>query len=168
MKGRNMKINSINTYNQSMKAKSNPNFGMAKWASAKNMQDFFEASIKDGNSINKIYTFLDLVNKDTAKNTIMNPRGMDNSRILLSMSNFSRTVLIGSVFEFYDACKFSQKVRNAENTLLEAVLIDEARKGKLTEAVEILRKELPELTEKIDSFAKNDTLQDINKYGKEL
>ena len=163
-----MKLNSINTYNQSMKAKSNPNFGMAKWASAENMQDFFEASIKEGGSINEIFTFLDLVNKNTAKNTIINLRGTNKSIILLSIPNFSRTAPIGCVVGFSDSCKLSQKVRNAEDTLLETVLIDEARKGKLTEAVEILRKELPELTEKIDSFAKNDTLQDINKYGKEL
>ena len=42
-----MKLNSINTYNQSMKAKSNLNFGMARWLCPTSMKAVAESVSQD-------------------------------------------------------------------------------------------------------------------------
>ena len=60
-----MKLNSINTYNQSMKAKSNPNFGMAKWASQKAMVKFFNAATNADYTLEKAYRYIETIKNNT-------------------------------------------------------------------------------------------------------
>ena len=61
---------------------------------------------------------------------------------------------------------FPSKVTDRQRYLLEEVMIEQARRGNLDTAVETLKKELPELTEQIDSFTKNDILQETIENAK--
>ena len=79
-----MELNSINTYNQSMKAKSNPNFGMAKWASQKAMVKFFNAATNADYTLEKAYRYIETIKNNTAKNVLMDVDGKD---IILRLPN---------------------------------------------------------------------------------
>ena len=61
-----MKLNSINTYNQSMKAKSNPNFGMAKWVGPNTMK--YVSQIVENDDAIKIFSD---VKKAGCKNSLI-------------------------------------------------------------------------------------------------
>ena len=142
---------------------SQSNFGMAKWASQKAMVKFFNAATKADYTLGKAHRYIETIKNNTAKNVLMDVDGKD---IILRLPNSSICKYV--YFECPPSPDFPSKVTDRQSNLLAAVMIEQARRGNLDTAVETLKKELPELTEKIDSFAKNDILQDINKYGKEL
>ena len=167
-----MKINSINTYNQSIKAKPNPNFGMAKFMHPVVMK----AVSKSVNSDDAIKIFSD-VKKSGCKNSLIGIRNTyypdlenygkyDLERgLYLSFPRQKEFIYYGD-FQAQTVKEMQQYLPKYEKILAEKILYNAAIEGKLDKVKSEMLEDLPEITDVITKYSNIPEIQELNENGK--
>lgn len=167
-----MKLNSINTYNQSMKAKYNPNFGMAKFIHPKAMKAVSE-SVNQADAI-RIFSN---VKKSGCKNSLIGIRetyypDLENygefevdRGLYLSFPRQKETIYCG---DFYSEAveKMQEYLPQREKMLAEKILYKAAQEGKLDKVKGEMLEDLPEITDVITKYSNIPEIQELNENGR--
>ena len=162
-----MKLNSINTYNQSMKAKSNPNFGMAKFINPETVLKYCNVVGRE-EAIKTIPILQETGCKNSLLSILPPCDAADCHKLALSFPRpLCKKECVTGLGWIGDGEKLKIQIRNAEKELVKRVIYDAAENGSLYKTKTELLEDVPELTEIIQRETNSPAIQEINEAARE-
>ena len=154
-------------YNLSNKIKSNPNFGMAKWASPEDMLEFCKLAGRE-EAIKAIPILQETGCKNSLLSILPPCYATERHKLVLSfprpLCKKERVTGIGCIG---DGAKLKIQIGNAEKELVKRVIYDAAENGSLYKTKTELLEDVPELTEIIQRETNSPAIQEINEAARE-